>query len=172
MIKLVRRPYNTACEERYIVTVRKSGRCSVLVFGILHAGGLRPIVKIDGRFNAQQYEGVLNGIVLPFIERQFPDDNYYYYQDYSPVHTGTVINQWFARNLTYYQLMHTPTKSPDLNPIEHDRAHMKVNMAHNGPYANEDEFGDLAILDAWNRLRENPNFPTNLVNSMQEEYKL
>jgi transposase len=106
-----------------------------------------------------------NAVVLPFIERQFPDDNYYFYQDNSPVHTGSVINQWFARNLSYYQLIHTPTKSPDLNPIEHVWAQIKINVAHNGLYANEDELW-WAILDAWNRLREDPNFATNLVNSM------
>jgi hypothetical protein len=55
---LVRRPYNNAYEERYIVPVRNSGRRSVSVFGVLHRGGLGPIVTIDGRFNAQQYEGV------------------------------------------------------------------------------------------------------------------
>jgi hypothetical protein len=67
--------------------------------------------------------------------------------------------------------MHTPTKLPDLNRIEHVWTQMKVNMAYNGLYANEDEFGDLAIHDAWNRLRENPNFATNLVNSIGERIK-
>jgi hypothetical protein len=115
---LVRRPIGAAYDENFIVKKGHSGRRSVSVFGLLCAGGVGPLVRIEGRFDAEKYVNILDNTVLPFIEESFADGNFHYYQDNSPIHRALIVRQWFNQNFEPNQLFQTPAKSPDINPIE------------------------------------------------------
>jgi transposase len=76
---LVRRPICMAFDQKYIVERAQSGRRSIPVFGLMHAGAIGPLVRIEGRFDAEKYIDTLNDTVLPYIEENFPDGHFYYY---------------------------------------------------------------------------------------------
>ncbi len=161
---LVRRPIRTAFDERYIKTVANSGRRSVSVFGIMSANGLGPLVRINGRFDSERYLQILDETVLPYIEDEFEDGNVFYYQDNSPVHRAGIVRNWFNQNFTPDQLIPTPAKSPDINPIENAWGRQKIRVSETGVYADEDELW-LAISEAWLEMRETYNCQ-NVVNSI------
>jgi len=117
---LVWRPIGiqTAFKERYVLPSAQSGRRSVSVFGIMSGRGLGPLFRIDGRFDGQKYVEILDNIVLPYIEDQFPNDYIFYYQDNSLIHRSRIATHWFEQNLNPGQLIRPPPKSFDINPIE------------------------------------------------------
>lgn len=80
---LVWRPFRTAFDVRYVKTVANSGRRSVSVFGIMNANALGPLVRIDERFESEQYIEILNNTVLPYIVDDSNGVNIYYYQNNS-----------------------------------------------------------------------------------------
>jgi hypothetical protein len=131
----------------------------------LTANGLGPLIRIEGCFNSDKYLDILNQVVLPFAEREFPDGNFYYYQDDSPVHRGNIVLDWFERNVPFGQLFRAHRKSPDLNVIENAWGQQKIAVSVEGLLITENELW-LAICDTWGNLRENVNFIANLVNSM------
>jgi hypothetical protein len=72
---LVRRPIGMAFDQKRIVERAQSGRISIPVFGLMHAGAIGPLVRIEGRFDAEKYIDILNE-VLPYIEENFVDGNF------------------------------------------------------------------------------------------------
>jgi hypothetical protein len=105
---LIRRPIGAAYDERYIVEKAHSGRKSISVFGLMHAQAIGPLVRIEGRFDAEKYIDILNETVLPYIEEHFPDGHFYYYQDNSPIHKARAVREWFEQNIPNHQLFQTP----------------------------------------------------------------
>ena len=162
---LIRRPINAAYDQKYIVERAQSGRMSIPVFGLMHAGVIGPLVRIDGAFNAEKYIDILNDTVLPYVEEHFPDGHFYYYQDNSPIHKARIVKEWFQENIPNHQLFETPPKSPDIPPIENLWGRAKVKVANDGIYENCDDLW-LAISDAWIEMRENINYAQNLINSI------
>lgn len=105
---LIRRPIGAAYDERYIVEKAHSGRKSIPVFGLMHAQAIGPLVRIEGRFDAEKYIDILNETVLPYIEEHFPDGHFYYYQDNSPIHKARAVREWFEQNIPNHQLFQPP----------------------------------------------------------------
>jgi hypothetical protein len=164
---LVRRPIGCAFDEQYILETAHSNRKSIPVFGLLTANGLGPLIRIEGRFNSDKYHDILNQVVLPFAQHEFPDGNFYYYQDNSPVHRGNIVLDWFEHNVPFGQLFRAPRKSADLNVIENAWGQRKIAVSEEGLLITENELW-LAICDTWGNMRENVNFTANLVNSMPD----
>ncbi len=162
---LVRRPIGTAFEEKFIVEKAQSGRRPIPVFGTLCSRGTGPLVRIEGRFDAEKYIEILDETVLPFVEDNFPDGDFYYYQDNSPTHRANIVRQWFDHNLAEYQLIQTPAKSPDINPIENLWGRAKVKVANDGIYANEEDLW-LSITDSWLEMQNNMQYAVNLIDSI------
>jgi hypothetical protein len=150
--QLIRRPIDCAFDEQYILETAHSNRKSIAVFGLLTANGLRPLMRIEGRFNSDKYDDILNQVVLPFAEREFPDGNFYYYQDNSPVHRGNIVLDWFERNAPLGQLSRAPRKSPVLNVIENAWGQQKIAVPEKGLLITENELW-LAICDTWGNMR-------------------
>jgi hypothetical protein len=88
--------------------------------------GLGPLIRIDGRFDGDNYINILNDTVLPYIEKEFNLEEFFYYQGNSPVHRSRIARQWFDDNFFPGQLVRTPAKSFDINPIENVRGIQKV----------------------------------------------
>ncbi len=64
------------------------------------------------------------------------------------------------------QLIRTPAKSFDINPIENVWGIQKVRVANDRIYVDEEELW-LSIADAWNEIRDyNETLCKNLVNSI------
>jgi hypothetical protein len=155
----------TAFQNQYIVPKAHSGRRSVSVFGIVSSRGLGPLIRIDDRFDGDNYINILNDTVLPYIE-EFNLEEFFYYQDNSPVHRSRIARQWFDDQFFPDELIRTPAKSFDINPIENVWGTQKVRVANDGIYADEEELW-LSITDTWNEIRDyNETLCENLVNSI------
>jgi len=84
---------------------------------------------------------ILDGVVMPYIEQEFINDNLFYCQDSSPIHRANIVSNWLNRNFTSDQLIQTPPKFPVINPIENARARQKLRVSKDGIYANKDDCG-------------------------------
>lgn len=70
-----------------------SGRCAVAVWGVITKDGLRPLVRIEGRFNASSYCNIIDEELIPYaLDGPFPDGAYLLQHDRSPVHTARRVD--------------------------------------------------------------------------------
>ena len=123
-------------------------------------------INKNGRFDSEAYIDILDNTVIPYIEEEFRYEDIYYYQDNSPIHRSRIVTNWFEDNFAPGQLIRTPAKSFDINPIENVWGRHKVRVANDGLYQTEGELW-LAISEVWNDIRENnEEFSFNLVDSI------
>ena len=128
--------------------------------------GVGELVDIPGRLTAADYVDILEDVLLPTVRALFADeDTFHVYlcQDNSPIHTARVVRDWFVRH-PEVTLLDWPTRSPDLNPIEHVWAYMSKQW--NG-YDGRDQgelFANVKVI--WENLRSQPTVPQQLVESM------
>lgn len=72
--------------------VAASGRTVVSVWGIVAKEGLSPLVRIQGKFRAERYCDILKDVALPYLAHgPFPDEDYVFQHDRSPVHTAKKV---------------------------------------------------------------------------------
>ena len=89
----------------------------VHVWAGISSEGATPVHIFKGIMDSQYYvEKILQGTLLPFIEKTFPDGNYRFMQDNDPKHRSNLaMNFVREKNINYWP---TPPESPDMNPIE------------------------------------------------------
>ncbi len=71
---------------------------------------------------------------MPYID-EFNLEEFFYYQDNSPVHRSRIARQWFDGHFFPDQLIRTAAKSFDINPIENVWGIQKVRVANDRIYA-------------------------------------
>ena len=54
--------------------------------------------RINERFNAQNYHGIVEKVMLSSILQTYPENNFTYQHDNCPVHTARIIEQRFEQN--------------------------------------------------------------------------
>ncbi|CAF1535510.1 unnamed protein product [Rotaria magnacalcarata] len=139
---------------------------SINIWGIMTGKGVGPLVFYDGRMNGQSYIGVIEPVLLSFIEKNFdPDATRYYVPDNAPCHKSAFSMKWFAKNKI--NLLDLTAVSPDFNAIENlwDIIDNKLNDYR------LNNVNDLqqAILEIWTKI-SNETFE-NLVQSMPRHIK-
>lgn len=159
----VYRPPNSRFDERYTHKSHTIGRFSVNVWAWMSAQGPGVITHIRGRCNAEVYVGILENIMLPSVNAVFPQNNFIYQQDNSPIHTARVTSNWMQQQ--NIQVLQWPSRSPDLNPIENMWGLIvkKINRGNNFRPQNVEQLWER-IQEAWIELT--PNYTAELVASM------
>lgn len=122
------REVGTRYNEENLQIVKNSGRASIAVWACITRDGLGPIFYIYGHFDSYKYLDILELLVLPWIREKYPQNNYRFIQDRSPIHTSTIVKQWFEDNMPE-QNVYLPPKSPDMNVIEHAWAVLKKRLS-------------------------------------------
>ena len=142
---------------------RFGGGGSVMVWARISYGYRTQLVVIDGSLNAQKYrDRVLAPHVVPLLQNHgiisvFQEDN-------ARPHVAR-DNIQFLRNNNIDFIDDWPSKSPDLNPIEHlwDNLDTHVWQRQNPP-GNVNELRD-ALLEEWNNIPQAQI--NNLIHSMR-----
>lgn len=157
---------NTRYLEKNILPSRRSGRISFGVWGWMAASGPGELVQISGRMNSQQYNEILEEVLLPSVEVYFPNSGPVpFVQDNSAVHNSRQSQAWFNRHRSELISLPWPPKSPDLNPIENlwglmvqqwdsDRARTRIALINH-------------VHEIWDSFRGS-NVCINMIASMQQ----
>lgn len=182
-----RRPGEDLLPECLVPTVKKGGG-KVLCWGAFHAGGVGPLVKIDGIMDAKKFHGILTTHAMPYIkqlkqgERKIelktgenkeekdrkgrPD--WIFQQDNDPKHTAKLNKRYMEKKKLErgfkLQVLDWPSQSPDLNPIEHVWQRMKYNLSLSPKKSSNAQVLWKAVQDEWEKFPV--DYLENLVRSM------
>lgn len=110
----------------------KGGILSQMIWGCFVGDKLGPIAFINGTVNTQVYVDILENVFLPFIDALSADGitDIVFQQDNARPHTAkrtqSLLENWALAH--GFSLMEWPPNSPDMNPIEHLWAHLKLKL--------------------------------------------
>ena len=125
---------------------------SVMVWAGISFNRKTPLVYIDGRLTGQRY---LREIIRPHVEpymRQL-GQNAIFMDDNAPPHTAHIVKNHLRRRGIQQFTTGWPSKSPDLNPIEHLWDHMKnVVQKRIRPHHRLPDLRRM-LTQEWNRLQ-------------------
>ncbi|KAH7956358.1 hypothetical protein HPB52_008594 [Rhipicephalus sanguineus] len=154
------RPLNCRYRPEYTQNVLSSGRCSVSVWGAISKGGLGPLVRIEGTFNASSYCDIVNKTLVPYaLDGPFPDGFYWLQHDRSPVHTARLAE-------AALDSCGVLRRGADLNPIENVWGLIKRCLgAQSRRLPNADALC-RSIQEAWEALSREPETTRALYASM------
>ncbi len=82
------------------------------------------ICIFDGTIDAPMYISILQAALLPTLQRTEYESGHRFMQDNDPNHTSRLAKSFLAENGVNW--WHTPTESPDANPIENLWHELKV----------------------------------------------
>ena len=116
-----RNPQEKDCQFNF-ATKTQGGGGTVSVWGCFNATGTGPLIKYEGRLNADAYIDVISE-ALPHVIDDVPLADRHklkFMQDNAPCHTAKKTKQWLQelKNVHGVDTIDWPPTSPDLNPIE------------------------------------------------------
>ena len=115
----VRRSPNTRySNESARVHVTPFGGGSIMVWGAISWNHKSALVVIDGNLTGLRYlEEILQNVAIPFgLESVGP--GFIYQDDNARPHRARIVTDFHEQNMDYVH-MSWPSRSPDMNPIEH-----------------------------------------------------
>ena len=167
------RTKGTRHDPGHIMSVKRSGRKSVCVWGWMSAEGAGFLHRINGRLTSQQYIRILEDSLVPYAWARFgptEDNPIPFVQDRSPIHKSYVVQDWFQDEGKEFDVMPWPPKGADINAIENVWAEMvrSMNTQH---IPNADGLWN-AVSNIWDQLNQRQTYWQALVNSMSQRLAL
>ena len=133
-----------------------------MCWGCFGALGKVDLAFPSSRINSEEYQGVLESHLLPFLE-EFRLLDITFQQDNASVHVSKSTKAWFASKKI--NVLDWPACSPDLNPMENLWAIIVRRIySNNKKYESKEEL-KAAIRRAWTSIE--PKIIRNLVESMR-----
>ncbi|KAH6921345.1 hypothetical protein HPB50_027666 [Hyalomma asiaticum] len=88
------RPANAPYDPLYVKEVASSGRTALNVWGAVSRDGLGVLHRIEGPLTSAKYCDILDYVMIPYaLDGPFPDGDFLFQQDLSPVHTAKVVEE-------------------------------------------------------------------------------
>lgn len=158
---------NTRYEARNLNPNNESGRITVNMWGWMSSDGPGELAFIPGRSNGQVYRQLLEDVMVPTVRTVYPVEDVpeiIFIQDNCPIHRARVVQDWLATQPDI-KMVSWPSKSPDLNPIEH----LWALMVQKWDNRNERRKEELVshCNDIWEKFRGS-DLCENLVKSMRD----
>jgi hypothetical protein len=134
--------------QRCVMQKDRFGGGSLMVWGGIHYHEKTDLVIIRGNLNSQEYcDNVVRPVVLPFFAArpafQFQHDN-------ARPHTARITTTLLQTNAI--NVMPWPSRSPDLNPIEHVRDLLNRRVRSNNANINNLQEVRTALIAEWNAI--------------------
>ena len=139
-------------DEKNILEQKNRGYGCISVWGGIVGDQKLPLVRIDGRLNAEQYiENILTPHVLPFLQRERQNGRLITLQeDNAPPHAA-IITQRFLTDHDV-NVLDWPAYTPDMNCIENLWSYLTKALKKRKPDPeNADELFQV-LSDAWNAI--------------------
>ena len=90
--------------------------------------GVGTLTCITVNINSEKYKTILEDNYWPVIARHFPEYQYLFHNDNTPVHRSRVLQEYKAINDLKY--ISWPAQSPDFNIIENIWLYVKRKLAY------------------------------------------
>jgi transposase len=133
-------------QPRHVKQTVKHGGGSIMMWGCMTWHGIGYCCRINGKMDQQMYLQILGDELLQTIEYYNMDQNHVIFQhDNDPKHTAKSVKAWLAKQ--DFKVLEWPASSPDLNPIEHLWAHLKMQLA-------KYESPPKGLNELWERLED------------------
>lgn len=138
---------NEPLQPRHVDMTVKHGGGGLMVWGCITTRGVGPLVKIEGKLTQTSYKKLLQQHLLSAVANHHLEGHrVIFQQDNDPKHTAKSVMQWFTRQ--EFELLPWPAQSPDLNPIEHIWALLKLRLYRNYPNP------PSGMIELWERIQE------------------
>lgn len=159
------RPVNARYDPLYVQEVASSGRTAVNVWGAMSRDGLGVLHRIEGHLTSVKYCDILDYVMIPYaLDGPFPDGDFLFQQDLSPVHTAKVVEELL--NMRGVRCLKWVPKGADLNIIEAVWGRMKVRLCKRGLHSSSADELWSAVEEEWIRLQNERSFIDNLYASL------
>jgi transposase len=145
--KHVLRKAGCGLKSEYLNKTVKGGGGSVMVWACFSYHGVGRIEIISGKMNAAVYVDILSRNLFESAEKM-KLKTFIFQQDNDPKHTSGLAKRFFSEN--NISVMDWPSQSPDMNPIEHLWAYVKIRVAEKRP-KNLTELKRI-IIEEWNNI--------------------
>ena len=137
----------TGLETRHLEKTIKGNGGSVMVWACFSYHGVGNICIIDQTMTGPVYVDVLSRNLFESVAKM-KLNSFIFQQDNDPKHTSRIAKEFFIEN--NIEVVDWPAQSPDLNPIEHLWAYVKLKIAERMP-KNLAELKRF-IIEEWNNI--------------------
>lgn len=145
--QMVWRNSNSGLKNKNLAKTIKHGGGSIMVWACFSYYGIGKIVIIDGPLTGLRYVDLLSRNLFESAN-MMGLESFIFQQDNDPKHTSNIANEYFKQK--GIEVLEWPPQSPDLNPIEHLWAHIKVKVGQKLP-KNKKELIEI-IKQEWNSI--------------------
>jgi len=159
----VKRTANSKNKEDCYKHQEKFQKGNVKIWGSISSQGPGPLELIEKNMTGAIYKEILETHLFKFVSNLGIEEDYKVLQDNDPKHKSKIV-QGFLDEKEISVFSDYPPNSPDLNPIEHAWALLKVKVAKRKP-KNIQELSDI-IKDEWSKM--NKPMILSLVHSMPD----
>jgi len=129
---LVYRPQGQRYNPQYISTCKRSGRVSVHCWGWFSHEGAGILLSIEGHPDGQQYQHILQNVMVPSARMLYPEVMIHLQQDHSSINDSCVVQEWLSRQADV-ELLDWPPRAPDMKPIDNMWSEVKRTMQETWP---------------------------------------